>query len=170
MASGVYARFKELVGSGLDLSDSGVRASFVAVPLKVAGSTTCDTELALNADEDPLNIVGATDGAANGFTTRGFNESTGFTGTGTSHGAAHFPLSGVTWTRDNVNNRMVFDASDLSLGSPSGDDCKAILVYYDPDDNLATAVPAFYSEFATDREFDGSAFTVVWPSTGIGYF
>ena len=114
----------------------------------VMSNTTCDTE------RDKLTL--------SGFTTIDECDGSGY---------ADLTLASKTVTRDDTNNRVEFDAANITyptLGVGARDSV-GLLIYEDKGGGDATSVPLAYVEFPTAETHDGSDFPIQWNAT-LGVF
>ena len=83
-------------------------------------------------------------------------------------GAGRKTLASCTITQDDVNNRIVFDATDPSAWTLSTGATIGYAVIYKHDTNDATSIPLFLLDL-TDTPTNGGTFTVTFPTSGIAY-
>jgi hypothetical protein len=145
MPSFLYNRGAELmVLNDLDLESITVDCRLVM------SNTTVDTE------RDKLTL--------SGFTTIDLCDGASYGGDKT--------LASKTITRDDVNNRIEFDADNITwtaLGAGTRTSV-GILIYQDLGGGDATSVPIAYVEFPTAETHDGSDFPIQWNATyGVFY-
>lgn len=86
----------------------------------------------------------------------------GFSGTGRK------TLSNKSVTKDNTNDRVVFDADDPSAWTLASGDTVASAIVYKHDTNDATSIPIAFLD-GSDVATNGGTITVTYPATGICY-
>ena len=142
MASLVYTRAKKNIADGtIDLDTHDIRVML----LKVAASTSCDTE------GDVATI--------SAFTTLGELVATNY---------VRKALANEAVNEDTVNDRAEFDADDVTwtaLGGATNDTIGAALVYKFVTAD-ADSIPIAYIEL-TDTPTNGGDITLQWNSEGI---
>lgn len=87
--------------------------------------------------------------------------------TGTGYTAGGATLATKTSTQDNVNDRGVMDAADVTW-SASTITARGAIVYKST--GVATTSPVmFYIDFGADKSSSSSDFTIQWNTSGIAY-
>lgn len=140
MADKIYNAGLALIGAGLHFENADLRA------LLVMSDTTADTE---NAGVDVLDDFSDLDEAD-----------------GANY--ARVSLTGVSYTRDDGNNRATFDANDVvftELGACTRDVVGCVIYLHDTDDTAS--VPIFFLEF--EGTPNGLNFTVEFDAAGIAH-
>ena len=138
MADVIYNSFKQdVMNGGIDLDTDTVKVALVT------SSYTPDQDAHDNFD-DITNEV---------------------TGTGYSAGGA--TLSNKAVTKDNTNNRGVFDADDVAWSSSTITARGAVI--YKSTGTASTSKLICYKDFSTDKSSVSDTFTIQWSADGILY-
>lgn len=87
--------------------------------------------------------------------------------TGTGYTAGGAALASVTVTQDDVNNRGVLDAADVTWASSTITARGAVL--YKDTGTASTSPLIAYFDFTTDKSSSASDFTIQWHADGIYY-
>ena len=143
MPSLIYNRGAELIAKNdLDFESATIDAKLVM------SNTTCDTE------EDVLTL--------SGFTTIDECDGSGY---------VDKTLANAAITRDDANDRIKFDADNVTWSSlGAGTRTTVGILIYEDKGSDATSVPIAYVEFPSAETHTGDDFPVNWHSTnGIFY-
>jgi hypothetical protein len=86
-------------------------------------------------------------------------------------GAGRKTLSSVAWTKDNTNDRCVFDAADvtwssLTITNPASAKCRYAAVIMEVTSDADSPIVGIV-DFGADKTTNGGDFTVRWSSNGI---
>lgn len=87
--------------------------------------------------------------------------------TSSNYAAGGSALANKAVTKDNTNNRGVFDADDLSWSSVTFSP-RAAIIYKDTG-NAATSPLIAYIDFGSDQVVSSGTFSIHWSSSGILY-
>lgn len=86
---------------------------------------------------------------------------------GTGYTAGGVPLTNFTFTKDTANNKITFDADDVSFGTVTITGAAGIVLYVSK--GTAAASPLMcYEALSPAVDVSGAAFTYVFPAAGIG--
>jgi len=119
----------------------------------------------IDLDTDTIKVMLVTSGYASDQDLHEFKSSVTNEAAGTGYTAGGSALTGKTVTQDNTNNRMVFDAEDVTWAN-STVTARGAVLYKD------TGVPATsplicYIDFGSDKSSNSGNFAIQWNAVGI---